>query len=228
MRLFTSVLASMAMIFAASAASAAVSFSATATLASGDPLNALLPYDLVTIDIRISSTGSPAVAGLGASIFGYDASATEFVSGNSVASALHDVCFAGVGCFNGLDNQVAGALSEGVVNTGPFPGPYVQIFNGVSTTARIGTGAQDPGLDGVVGGGDAQFRVTFAVTGSTVFNIGTNSADPILGNAVVFAGGVIGDATNVSIEITLIPEPATAFLLGLGLATLAMDRRVRS
>lgn len=219
-------LAAIAMIFVASTASATVLFVATAGSASGNPLDALAPGDLITIDIRIASTGSPAVAGIGAAIFGYDSGVVEFVSGSAVASVLHDQCLPGIGCFNGLDNQVAGTLSERQVTTGTFPEPYVQIFNGVSTTARAGTGLQDPGLDGVVGAGDAQFRATFRIgNGTTSFSIGTNSVDPILGNAVVVAGGAIEDAVNASIQVSVIPEPGGALLLGLGLAGMATGRR---
>ncbi|MEZ4281998.1 MAG: hypothetical protein R3F21_20535 [Myxococcota bacterium] len=167
------------------------------------------------------------MAGLGAAIFGYDDGMVDFVSGNAVASILHDVCIPGVGCFNGIDNQIGGAspLFEGTVASGP----YVQIFNGVSLTSRSGTGAQDPGLDGVLGGGDAQFRVTFAMSGpgTTTFFIGTNAADPILGNAVVYAGGEVVDAINTSISL-ITPEPGTAVLMGLGFAALAATGRARS
>ncbi|MEZ4281997.1 MAG: hypothetical protein R3F21_20530 [Myxococcota bacterium] len=225
MRRLSSLLAAATVILTASAATASVLFTITATTTSGRPVSSVLIGDVVTIDIRVSSAGSPAVAGLGAAIFGYDGSMVDFLSGSAVSSILHETCLPGIGCFNGIDNQIGGAspLSEGTVSAGP----YVQLFNGVSLIPRTGTGAQDPGLDGIVGGGDAQFRVTFAVTGATTFQIGTNSADPVLGNAVVYSGGVIADATNAQLTISVgpgIPEPGGALLMGLGLAGLAMGR----
>lgn len=220
-----------ATVLAASPATGAVLFSATASSPSGRPLWDLYPGDLVTIDIRISSTGSPAVLGIGAAIFGYDSGSVDFISGSAVSSVLHDTCFAAPIdlCVDGIDNQVAGALSESAY----AGGAYVQIFNGVSLTARTGTGAQDPGLDGVIGGGDAQFRVTFAVSGPlpTTFLIGTNTADWILGHAVFYPATLIADASNASISINgigpVVPEPGAGLLLGLGFAALAGTGRER-
>lgn len=221
MRLFTSILASTAMFFVASSASALVTFTATSTAA-----GPLLPGDLITLNIRVANPGGGNVFGLGGAVFGYDASVVEFVSGNSVATLLHDICIPAAGCFNGLDNQAAGALENGTPSA--LSGANVQIVNSASTTARTGLAANDsPGLNGVVAGGDAQFRVTFRAIGegATTFNIGTNLIDPVLGNAVISDGGAASEADNDSIAITVVPEPGTALLMGLGLAGLAAAGR---
>lgn len=202
-----------ALFFAAAAAQAGVTFTATTTTTGGRPLNGLLVGDTITIDLRISSTGTPAVAGVGASARDYSATILDFVSGNAVVSFLHDACVPSVGCFNGLDNQVGGALNEGLDQ--PAVGPYVRFANAASTTARSGTGAQDPGLNGVVGGGDAQFRLVFTTlaAGNTTIALGTRSTEPILGDAIITPGGGVEDATNVLLNIS-VPEP-TAIAAGL-------------
>lgn len=214
MRLLTSVLASVAILFAAASASASVSFSATATTSGGD-LNAIQVGDTITLDIRISSTGVP-VFGLGAAVEGYG-SVADFQSGQAVAGYLYDFCFPGAGCFNGLDNLNGGALVENA-------GGFVQIANSASLTGRAGTGAIDPGLDGTTSG--AQFRVSFVATapGAATITVG-GSDDPALGNVVVLAGGVTEAVINSSIAINVVPEPGTALLMGLGLAGLAAAGR---
>ncbi len=218
-----------ALLLGASAAQADVTFTATTTTTGSRPLNALQVGDTITIDLRISSTGTPAIAGVGASARDYDTAVVSFTSGNSVASFLNEICIPGTGCFNGLDNQVAGALSED--NDFPSVGPFVKFANAVSTTPRTGTGAQDPGLDGIVGGGDAQFRLVFTAQaeGSTTIALGTRSSEPIVGDAIVEAGGAISDATNVLLNIT-VPEPSTAAigLAGLGsvVALAGIRRRI--
>ncbi len=213
MRLLTSVLASVAILFVAASASASVSFSATATT-NGTSLNSLVVGNTVTLNIRISSTGTPAVFGLGAAVEGYS-SVASFQSGNAVTGYLFEIVIPAVGAFNGLDNLAGGALAENAAG-------FVQIANSASLTGRAGTGAQDAGLNGLAS--DAQFRVTFMVTapGSATITVGGNSA---LGNVTVLAGGLTEAINNASIAITVIPEPGTALLMGLGLAGLAAAGR---
>lgn len=179
-----------------------------------------IPGDEITLDIRIRSTGTP-VLGVGAAVYGYDSGLLEFVSGNAVGSFLHDVCIPATGCFDGLDNQDVGALSEGSY---AGVGDFVQFATAVSTVARTGTGIQDQGLDGVVGGGDAQFRVTFRVIapgGPVSFLVGT-STNPTLGNVIVLPGLVFEQSVT---QVWLIPEPNTVWLVGVGLAALSGLRR---
>ena len=58
MRLFNSFLATMAILVAASAASAAstVTFNVTTSVSSGNPLNQLVVGDVVTLNIRLSKS----------------------------------------------------------------------------------------------------------------------------------------------------------------------------
>jgi|JI102314A2RNA_FD_contig_101_498532_length_1621_multi_5_in_0_out_0_3 hypothetical protein len=215
MRLFTSVIAS-AIFLAASAASALTSFTVVSTTSSR-PLDALQAGDTVTIGLRL--TGGTGVFGLGASAYGYNESVIDFTSGQSVASINHAVAIPAVGAFSGLTNTVAGNLSESSIGAS---GNRVLIFNGVGLTAT-NANALDPGLDGVVGGNDAQVRITFTATGAgtTVINFGTGYN----GDGEVQAGGLTDTSANTAVSITVVPEPGTALLMGLGLAGLAAAGR---
>lgn len=212
MRLFTSVIAS-AIFLAASAASAATVFNVTANRSTND----LLPGETVILSIRL--TNGVGVFGLGASAYGYNESVIDFTTGSTVASINHAVAIPAVGAFSGLGNTLTNPLSESSIGSS---GNRVLIFNGVGLTAT-NTNALDPGLDGAVGGNDAQMRITFTATGagSTTIIIGTGYN----GDGEVLAGGVTDQSSNTSIAITVVPEPGTALLMGLGLAGLAAAGR---
>ena len=86
MRLFTSLIA-VAVIFAASAASAAVSWTVSGS-SSGD-LNNAQAGDVITIDITLSSDGTTTF-GIGGSVYGADigAGAVTLVGGTTSALSL--------------------------------------------------------------------------------------------------------------------------------------------
>lgn len=223
MRLFTSVIAS-AIFLVASSASALTTFNVTTD--SARPLNALNPGDTVTINIRLS--GGTNVFGLGASAWGYNEAVIDFTSGLAVSSINHAIALPAVGFFSGLTNTLVPAPAPGTVGSGPLAesaigasGNRVLFFNGVGLTATASNIA-DPGLNG--SNTDAQFRLVFTagqVEGTTVINIGTGYN----GDGEVGAGGVTDTSANVALAITVVPEPGTALLMGLGLAGLAAAGR---
>jgi hypothetical protein len=233
-RLVPMVFAAILGLFAASTASA-VSFYVTelsgcsATPSAYDCVGTFPGIDeIITIGIRVRSEPGEQVFGIGASVWGYG-SATEFVSGEAVESVFHDVLATGIG--QGLDNLVAGSLSE---STCCGLGSAVGFLNAISFQPRS-ENPFDPGLDGVLGGGDAQFRVRFRVSsfGPIGFQIGTGYD----GDGVLYAGGetrpgnnaIIGMNLDTGITLTQpIPEPGTTLLLGLGLFGLASATRSRS
>ncbi len=167
-----------------------------------------------TIEIRLS--GGVDLYGIAASAWGYEPTMFEFIGGEAVAAIHHAVCVPAVGCFNGLANQIAGAsLVESAIGD---DGPRVQFFDGQSC-CPTNSNPLDPGLDGVVGGGDAQFRLTFRLLreGIGQIRIGTGYR----GDGAVYAGGRVDQSDGAVIDVAIIPEPATATFLGLGLALLA-------
>ena len=215
MRFSTSLLAvASATILAASTAGALTTFDVTP---SGP--HTLAPGDEITFSIRLSN--GVGVFGLGASAWDYDESVIDYVdgSGEGVPSINHGVCIPATGCFSGLSNVLVNPLVETEIGTN---GNRVLFFNGVGLTPTD-SNPQDPGLDGVVGGNDAQARLTFrAVAPGTAFiNFGTGYD----GDGEVLEGGLLDTTQNTRIEIMVIPEPGTALLMGLGLVGLAAAGR---
>lgn len=184
-----------------------------------------LPSQVITIGIRVKSEPGEQVFGIGASVWGYDAF-FQFESGEAVESLFHGVRTVGIG--PGLDNGAGGSLSE-VACCGI--GPRVQILNAISFNARS-ENPLDPGLDGVLGGGDAQVRVRLRALGNlggTQFHIGTDFANPTTGDGIVYAGGLLGPGNNALVGLGMsgfyvvqpVPEPGTALLIGIGLALMS-------
>jgi len=175
----------------------------------------LNPGEQFTINIRLS--GSSNTLGLGASAYGYPLSLVRFVSGEAVESINHATCVPTYGCSAGLVNTVQDLVEEEIA-----PGyGRVRFFQGQSVLST-NTNPLDPGLDGVIGGDDAQVRLTFVILGlgTTGLNIGMGAP----GDGELFPGGVVDTTALTQLQVSVLPEPGTALLIGLGLAGLASGR----
>lgn len=200
--------------FVAAAAYAQVTWSVEGRALDGSPFDAITPGTVIVLDITLRS--SAPISGLGASLFGYDRSLVSVIGGTLSSHALAQLAVGpGVG-FGGLDNTV-----QQLVETDSPRGAETQFFNGVSLTPAPANGSSDIGaVSGLAGGAQFQIMlaVLFPVSDGTVITVGT---DPAFGDAVVLPDGSFGSSNNVSIVISVIPEPSTALLVGLGLAGLA-------
>ncbi len=208
MRLFISVLATAAMFLVASTAGA-VEFTIL-----GASSATVAPGDSVTIDIVVTNNDLTNVFGLGASVTDYGAN--TFDGGQAVANYLNAICAAPGTCFGGLANIAAGPLAESAIGAN---GNRVQIALSAGLLGVIGAPGTDQGLDSVVG--TAQFTVTFTAVESASINIGTSYQ----GDGVIVDGGSSIQAQGATFALTVIPEPGTALLMGLGLAGLASAGR---
>ncbi len=185
------------------------------------PTENLQPGEVVTIGIRLSEGRD--VYGLGASAYGYDESVIDFESGLAVTVINRAIIIPGVDVSGGLANYAippeGGPLAESSIGDN---GSRVLFFNGVSLSPT-NSHRFDIGLDGVFGTGDDQFRLVFRAIepGRTVIRIGTGYE----GDGEVGPGGSLDTSANVELAITVIPEPGTGLLVGLGLAGLVTGTR---
>ena len=197
----------------------------------------LLNGDEITFDLRLENAGGVAINGLDIVVTGFDTPGTtnaissglQLVGGQVATSAFNSLYFSGIPNVNGLGN-----IRTAPVNTWALslinPQPVrTSLFAGASITSANGDGNQDNGIGGLQTTTDIHFRVTYRLVGvgtvdarNYVLNFGTADA---LGHIAV---GPTGDAIpfqNASYALTVIPEPGTALLMGLGLAALATRRR---
>jgi len=231
MRLFYSILATIAMFFAASTAGA-LSFHVVGLSSSGGSadlatrtVNAT-PADAgatVTVDILIQNINEDGVAVLGLSLNNWEGGVADFSGGNSSTSVLNAICSGG-SCFGGIPNATQPTLVFDVVNN-------ENVVNAVAAAASAdsaGNGNTDvSAIDDTMLTGDAgqaHARVTFSLTGLTgtsVIGIGKVASFDAVSNA----GGESIPTINTDLTINVVPEPGTVLLMGLGLAGLAAAGR---
>ena len=182
--------------------------------------------ETVSIGVRISNPTGQAWHGIGLSYYGYDELLLAFVSGDAVHEALYEVCLPPTLCLNGANNLVGGPLIEtSVFPTVPLAGtPRVRGFVFVSDyRPKSGTGDLDPGLDGVVGAGDAQIRVTFEALADGLTDVEIGTGDDRGGILLQYAG-VASGAENANVRLA-VPETSFAGGLFVGLVAIAISTR---
>ncbi|MFK7898182.1 MAG: PEP-CTERM sorting domain-containing protein [Myxococcota bacterium] len=194
--------------------------------------------DTVTIDLAVENATGESINGLGLVATGYDddrngaADSGLALQGGTVAGGLFNtIRVAGLGNVDGLANVRTAPVEQWVFDNFNAQELRASFFAGAGLNAVSGSGADDLGVDGgFTGDGDAHFRLTFVAGAlapgvtSQLFtlNFGTNAE---YGETAVGAGGVDIAFNNASVAVTVVPEPGTALLMGLGLAGLAARRR---
>ena len=192
--------------------------------------------DTVTFDLLLSNPGGLSLVGLDVGVFGYDRGAVGAASDNYL---VFESAQSGAGAFGTIfssGNNVLGLgadAPQGEFDTGLADGGRaVRLFGGISTTPVTGDGTNDSGINGLqTNGADVHLQVTFSAqslgatpgapaTVNLVFGIGQKGFD-VQGTS----GSLASQWSNATAAVTIVPEPGTALLMGLGLAGLAGIRR---
>jgi hypothetical protein len=231
-----------------SAGALGISIESTSIVKAGGSLapnvNALENGDVVTFGLLLENATQENVFALGVGAYGYDegliGSASDnhlvFVSSTGSTSAFNTggVVVPGVGVLNNSDG-LSNSTVAGVQSGAPFPFNQelrAVLFNGIGTSAATGTGNDDAGVGGGLTGigSDIHIQVSFLVQGlnstdasptAVTLEFGTGQ----FGNEAIGTGGSTLAFTNANSTLTIVPEPGTALLMGLGLAGLASIRR---
>ena len=191
----------------------------------------MAPGETITIDVRVVADADE-VYGLGASVYGYDEAVIDYVdgSGQAVAGIFYGAAIPGVGAFAELENLITNPLVESAIEGN---GNRVWLFVGPSLVDKTDQ-PLDPGLDGVIGGGDAQFRFTFEAVAPGTAQIVIGTGYP--GDGVVLLSGPV-QAVDATLDVVVVgasavPSMSTLVLYALlptiliGTGSIALHRRI--
>ncbi len=190
--------------------------------------------DTVTFDLLLENASGANISGLDVGVFGYDTGAVGSASDNNL---VFSGALASAAAFNSVPgvNLSGLANSTGVQESGNpviFQERFLRVFGGVAVTPVNGDATGDIGVGGgSTGAGDVHFQVTFSAQ-----SLGATHGAPSVVNLDIgigqFGFDVIADDgvnpvgfNNTSLQLTIVPEPGTALLMGLGLVGLAGTRR---
>ena len=202
MRLFTSLIATAAILFSASTAFASATWTVAATASGGD-LNAMAVGDTLTLDIKLETSAASEMIAIAGSVNNYDTAIASVNAGASTVPAqlLFGTIIPSVGSFNGVSN-----LESGVADTSnQGPGQEDTFLSVLGTAGAGGDGTAE----------SAQFQIVYNVIadGTTTLRVGT-FAD----YADAFSGASDNNVNNTEVTIT-VPEPASVAASLAGLAS---------
>ncbi len=192
--------------------------------------------DTITFDLLLENSTNEQLIGLDVGAFGYDEGRDGVTNddhllfaGSATGAGAFGTIFSSGNNVLGLENAVPQGEFDLALQDG---GRAVRLFGGISTTPVNGDGTFDSGIDGLqTNGSDVHLQVTFSAqslgatpgapaTVNLIFGLGQKGFD-VQGPS----GSLAGQWTNAAYTVTIVPEPGTALLMGLGLAGLAGTRR---
>jgi hypothetical protein len=231
-------IAAAAILFVMPTMASALGISIVNVSSTGSSTTALQANEEITFDLRLENPTGVDVFGLDVVVSGFDTPGTnnsissglQLVGGSLATSAFNTVNIPAVGSLGGIANTRTAPTQVWALSlTDPQP-VRTSLFAGAALTPSNGNGSQDTGIGGgLIGGGDVHFRVTYRLV-TNIPNLNQNltlsfGVAENLGHVAVGAGGETIAFQNASYGLTVIPEPGTALLMGLGLAALATRRR---
>lgn len=198
--------------------------------------NILEVGESITFDLVVENDAYEQIFALDVIAFGHDETPGIFgtvssglqVTGGAVTTSLFDQ----VPGFGGLGPNIVSGPTR-IFTTNNLRPEFVrhQLFGGINFSGTTADGQIDTGIGGgSIASGDVHFQITFTNQRTQIaaeditLSFGTNID---MGAVAVGNGGAILPFNNASVNLTVIPEPGTALLMGIGLAGLAASNRRR-
>ena len=216
MRLFKISMMSVLALFFVSTTASAIEFSVIST--SG---TTIAPGGSITINIALDNAAGQATQGITATIAGLASAGAVATSGQSASAHFVGFCspsncFGGIDTvnnpfYNPLDLSASGAYTAG--------DDTIVIVNALALSPTSLAGALDPGLDGGLNAASAR-DITIVLAG---FAPGVHEL--VIGGEFSDGATVLPITSTATLTVTVVPEPGTALLMGLGLTGLAAAGR---